>query len=260
MRKLFAFVVCLAMVMIFTQRAQCEREGMTGDDRAQKPSPARMATAPAERSTSQTPPPGPPLSATTPHADQADGPSLPSGTGIKMKLETAISTRTSKAGDIFSGRVTEPVMLDGKTVIPVGAALEGHVVRVTEPRRIKGVPSIDLRPELVTLPNGQTYTINAVVVDTDKRGENSVTDEGRIKGRGHTAKDTREVLIGTGAGAGVGALLGGGQGVIIGAGVGATATITHWLTKRHSAFLSPGTEIVMELSRPMMLTENKPGI
>lgn len=33
-------------------------------------------------------------------------PQLPVGTPVKMKLETAVSTYTSKAGDIFAGRVT----------------------------------------------------------------------------------------------------------------------------------------------------------
>src|SRR5215813_8001575 len=48
---------------------------------------------------------------------------LPAGTAVKMKLETTLSTMTNKSGDAFSGRVTEPVMLNGKTVIPVGASI-----------------------------------------------------------------------------------------------------------------------------------------
>jgi hypothetical protein len=43
--------------------------------------------------------------------------SLPSGTAVHMKLETPISTQTNKVGDTFASRVTEPVMLNGKTVM-----------------------------------------------------------------------------------------------------------------------------------------------
>jgi hypothetical protein len=179
--------------------------------------------------------------------------SLPSGTAVKMKLETPISTHSSKVGDTFAGRVTEPVVLGGKTIIPVGAALEGRVARVAEPRRIKGRPTIDLRPESVTLPNGEKFNISAVLVDTSRRPQTDVNDEGRIKGRGYDGADLKEVAIGTGAGAGVGALVGGGTGALVGAGVGATGTIVHWLTKHKSADLPAGTEIVMELSRPMVL-------
>lgn len=180
--------------------------------------------------------------------------SLPAGTGVKMKLETPISTTRTKVGDSFAGRVTEPVMIENRVVIPVGAAIEGHVVKVSEPRRIKGIPEIDLRPDLLTMPDGTKYTISAVVVDTDKNSGTKVNDEGKIKGSGMSGGDKKEIAIGTGAGLGVGALAGGGKGAFIGATVGATVTVAHWLTKRHSAELPAGSEITMELSRPMAMS------
>ena len=44
--------------------------------------------------------------------------SLPAGTALKVKLENTLSTFSNKPGDPFSGRVTEAVVLDGKTMIP----------------------------------------------------------------------------------------------------------------------------------------------
>jgi hypothetical protein len=183
----------------------------------------------------------------------AQTPSLPAGTEVKMKLETPISTRTTKVGDTFVGRVTEPVMIENKAVIPVGAAIAGHVTKISEPRRIKGVPEIDLRPDLLTMPDGNKYNIVAVVVDTNKSTGTTVTDEGKIKGAGATGTDKKEIAIGTGAGLGVGALAGGGKGALIGATVGASVTVAHWLTKHHSAELPAGSEITMVLSRPMAM-------
>ncbi len=180
--------------------------------------------------------------------------SLPAGTGVKMKLETPISTRTTKVGDSFAGRVTEPVMIENKVVIPVGAAIQGHVSKISEPRRIKGVPEIDLRPDLLTMPDGNKFNISAVVVDTDKNSGTRVTDEGKIKGAGASGSDKKEIAIGTGAGLGVGALAGGAKGALIGATLGASVTVAHWMTKRHSAELPAGSEITMELSRPMAMT------
>ena len=179
--------------------------------------------------------------------------SLPAGTGVKMKLETPISTRTTKVGDSFAGRVTEPVMIENKVVIPVGASIAGHVAKISEPRRIKGVPTMDLRPDMLTMPNGEKYNISAVLVDTNVSGTH-VTEEGKVKGSGHTGSDVKEVAIGTGAGLGVGALAGGGTGALVGATVGASVTVAHWLTKRHSAELPAGSEITMELSRPMAMS------
>ena len=179
--------------------------------------------------------------------------SLPTGTSVKMKLETAISTSTTKPGDRFEGRVTEPVVVDGKTVIPVGASLEGKVTRLTEPRRIKGAPSIELHPEKITMPNGDQFAVNATVVDTSRESHTNVNNEGVIKGQGH---DHRDVVVGGASTAGgmvIGGIAGGGEGLLIGGLIGAAGGATHWLWRHHSAELPAGTEITMELSRPMSL-------
>lgn len=184
---------------------------------------------------------------------------LPQGTPVYMKLETPIATSANKPGDRFAGRVTQPVMLNSKTIIPVGAALEGKVTRADEMRRIKGTPTIELRPELITMPDGTRYSIIATVVDTSDTKDLTVDEEGRIHGRGHDGGDWKETGIASGAGAGIGLWAGGGKGMLIGAGVGATASVVHWLTKTKTAYLPAGTEIIMELSRPMALSSSSAG-
>jgi hypothetical protein len=179
--------------------------------------------------------------------------SLPVGTAVKMKLETAISTRTNKPGDRFSGRVTEGVTLNGRTIIPVGASLEGRIARAQDRRRIRGTPLIDLRPDTIIMPSGDRYTLNAVVVDTNARPDVDVNDEGKLTGRGHDNSDWKETGIVAAGGAIAGGVIAGGEGALIGAGVGATASAVHWLIKTRSAELPAGTEIVLELSRPMSL-------
>ena len=42
--------------------------------------------------------------------------------------------------------------------------------------------------------------------------------------------------------------------MLIGGAVGATATVAHWMGKKNSAMLPAGTELVMELSRPLEMT------
>jgi hypothetical protein len=180
--------------------------------------------------------------------------SLPAGTAVKVKLENALTTFSNKSGDPFSGRVTEAVMLDGKPVIPIGATVQGRVTKVSEPRRIAGKPTIAIFPETIVLPNGERYMLNATLVDTSVRNGTDVNDEGQFKGKGRDGKDMIEIGMGTGGGMLVGGLIGGGKGVLIGGAVGATATVTHWLSKRNSAILPAGTELVMELSRPLEMT------
>lgn len=179
--------------------------------------------------------------------------SLPAGTAVKMKLENTLATFTSKTGDPFSGRVTEAVVMDGKTIIPVGATVQGRVTKVNEPRRIAGKPTIGILPETVVLPNGEKYGLSATLVDTSLRNGTDVNEEGQFKGAGHDGKDLTEAGLGTGGGMLIGGLAGGGKGVLIGGTIGATATVAHWLSKHRSAMLPAGTELVMELSRPMTM-------
>jgi hypothetical protein len=180
--------------------------------------------------------------------------SLPAGTSMKVKLEKTLSTSSSQEGDPFSGRVTEPVVLDGKTVIPIGATVQGRVTKINEPRRISGKPTIGIFPETVVLPNGEHYMLNAALVDTNVGHGTDVNEEGQFKGAGHNGKDITEVGFGTGGGMLVGGLIGGGKGLLIGGTIGATATVAHWLGKHRSTEIPAGTELVLELSRPLAMT------
>jgi len=180
--------------------------------------------------------------------------SVPAGTALKVKLETTLTTFSNKVGDPFTGKVMDPVVLDGKTVIPAGATVQGRVTKVSEPRRIAGKPTIGLFPETLILPNGEHFMLNAPVVDTNLGRGTDVNEEGQFKGNGHNGKDVAEIGIGTGGGMLVGGLIGGGPGLLIGGAIGATATTVHWLGKHRSATLPSGTELTLELSRPLALT------
>jgi hypothetical protein len=180
--------------------------------------------------------------------------SLPAGTAMKIKLQTTLATFSSKQGDTFTGRVTEPVALDGKTIIPVGSTVQGTVGRVAEPRRVQGRPTIALFPHTVILPDGARYDLSATVVDTNLHNGSEVNDEGQFKGKARDQGDNVELAAGAAGGGLIGGLAGGGKGFLVGAAIGAGATTIHWLTKHHSAILPAGTELVMELSRPMEMS------
>jgi hypothetical protein len=144
--------------------------------------------------------------------------------------------------------------MDGKTVIPIGTTIEGRVTKTNEPRRIAGKPTIAIFPENLVLPNGGRFMLNASLVDTNARHGTDVNQEGQFKGDGIDAKDKTEIGIGTGGGMIIGGLADGGKGLLIGGAIGATVTVTHWLGKHRSAMLPAGTELVMELNRPMTMT------
>jgi hypothetical protein len=182
------------------------------------------------------------------------GTSLPAGTGMRLRLETPLSTHRSKVGDVFTARVTEAVVVNGQTMVPVGASVSGRVTKLTEPRRIAGKPTIAVLPDRIIMPNGNQFLITATIVDTAKSSDTTVDDEGRIKGPGRTGRDTIEIAAGSGTGAVIGAMAAGAKGLFLGGGIGFGAVAGYWLMKRHSAELPAGTDITLELNRPVTMS------
>jgi hypothetical protein len=179
---------------------------------------------------------------------------VPAGTALMVKLETTLATFSNKAGDRFRARLNQPVVISGKTMIPAGATVEGRVTKVTEPRRISGKPTIGILPEAVIMPSGERYFLDATLIDTNIGQGTDVNEEGQFKGSGHDRRDTLETGGGAAGGMLVGGLIGGGPGLLIGGAVGAGSTTVHWLTKHRSATLPAGTQLTLELNRPLTLT------
>jgi hypothetical protein len=178
---------------------------------------------------------------------------VPAGTALMVKLETTLATFSNKAGDPFQGRLTQPVVLDGNTVIPAGATVEGRVTKVAEPRRISGKPTIGILPEALVLPTGERFFLDATLVDTNAGRDTDVTNEGVFKGAGHDRRDEMETGGGTAGGMLIGGLVGGPVGVVVGGAIGAGSTGAHWLSKHRSATLPAGTLLTIELNRPLTM-------
>ena len=167
-----------------------------------------------------------------------------------VQLDTTLATFSNRIGDPFQAKVTQPVVVNGATVIPVGSTVEGRVTKVSEPRRISGRPTIGILPEAVILPSGERYYLDATLTDTNIRGTD-VDQEGQFKGQTHDRRDTLEAGGGAAGGMLIGGLIGGGPGVLIGGAVGAGSATAHWLAKHRSAILPAGTQLTLELNRPM---------
>jgi len=178
---------------------------------------------------------------------------VPAGTALMVRLDTTLATFSNRPGDPFQGKITQAVVVNGQTLIPVGATVEGRVTKVTEPRRISGKPMIGILPEAVIMPTGERFYLDATLTDTNIHGTD-VTSEGQFKGSGHDKRDTIETGAGTAGGMLIGGIAGGPVGMLVGGAVGAGATTTHWLVKHRSATLPAGTQLTLELNRPMSMT------
>ena len=178
---------------------------------------------------------------------------VPAGTALMVRLDTTLATFSNRAGDPFRGSVTQPVVINGQTLIPAGATIEGRVTKISEPRRISGKPTIGILPEAVILPSGERYYLDATLTDTNIHGSD-VSSEGQYKGSGHDRRDTIEQGAGTAGGMLIGGLVGGPAGILVGGIIGAGSTSTHWLVKHRSATLPAGTQLTLELNRPLNMT------
>ena len=193
-----------------------------------------------------------------PSAPDSPGAAVPAGTALMVRLDTTLATFSNRVGDPFRGSITQPVAVNGVTVIPAGATVEGRITKLSEPRRITGKPTIGILPEAVILPTGERYYLDATLVDTNIGQGTDVNSEGQFKGSGHDRHDTIEEGGGAAGGMVIGGLIGGGPGVLIGGAVGATSTTVHWLVKHRSATLPAGTQLTLELNRTMTMTSAAP--
>lgn len=189
-----------------------------------------------------------------PVSAEANAP-VPAGTVLMVRLDTTLATFSNRPGDPFRGIINQPVMVHGETLIPAGAVVEGRVTKVSEPRRISGRPTIGILPEAVIFPNGQRYYLDATLTDTNIPGSD-VNDEGQFKGSGHDRRDTLEQGGGTAGGMLIGGLIGGPPGILVGGLIGAGSGTGFWLAKHRSAILPAGTELTLELNRPLSMSGN----
>ena len=140
-------------------------------------------------------------------AAQTNAP-VPAGTALIVELDTTLATFSNRVGDPFQAKVTQAVVVNGVTLVPVGATVEGRVTQVREPRRISGKPTIGILPEAMILPTGERYYLDATLIDTNIHGTD-VSSEGQFKGSGHDRRDQLEIGGGTAGGMLVGGLIGG---------------------------------------------------
>ena len=90
--------------------------------------------------------------------DRSDPVTVPEQTAIHVTLDQALASNQSRPGDHFEATVAEPVIIEGKTVIPQGAHAEGLVVDAKQSGRLMGRARLQLALKTVAV-NGQTYDV-----------------------------------------------------------------------------------------------------
>ena len=178
------------------------------------------------------------------------------GTIIRARLLDRLSTSDSQNGDAFRATVASDVMQGGQILIPAGAQIDGLVVSASA-GHFGGHGAILLRPQTVTLADGQHYKLFAQISDTPG-SRTRIMREGEIAPSSRLKKDGIEYGGVVGAGAVTGAILGGPAGALAGTIVGASVVTVHLLMDRPQATLDTGTVLVFTLTEPLDLVAAGP--
>jgi len=168
----------------------------------------------------------------------AERTAVPVGTEMAVRLQSTLSTKTTKPGDRFTAVVAAPVYVDGEVVIPEGARVEGSVLLSEEPGKASGRGYLQLGYEELSF-GGQTHRLDTRSV--------------RYESASGTKKDA--AMIGGGAVAGgiLGGIVGGSagsaaKGAVVG---GAAGTATSLLTRGPQLTLAAGTVLRVRLDREL---------
>jgi hypothetical protein len=83
---------------------------------------------------------------------------VPSGTLLKVRVNESLSTNKNVRDDRFDGTLTDPVIVNGQTVVPVGTRLTGHVLENHPAGIVKGRAQLMLALDAIEY-RGHTFTL-----------------------------------------------------------------------------------------------------
>ena len=165
--------------------------------------------------------------------------SVPAGTPIHVTLDQSIASNRNRAGDDFEASLSQPVVLNGKTVIPKGARVRGIIVDSKESGRLQGVARLQLELREVVV-GSKSYDLET----------SSVTRTGS----NHNKRNLGYIGGGSAGGALIGAIAGGGKGAVIGAAVGAGAgTAGAAATGKKDIIIPAETPLSFTLTQPVTI-------
>ncbi len=144
---------------------------------------------------------------------------IPSGTALRVRLQSSISSASAQPGDRFHAVLNSPLRVHGQTVAPSGSEVVGKVVAAEHSGRLEHPGFLSLELDSIQI-----------------QGKNVPVHTSRVSAKGASHKTRNLSWIGGGAGGGalLGGLMGGGKGAAIGAAAGAGAgTATAAATGKH---------------------------
>lgn len=161
---------------------------------------------------------------------------IPAGTEFDVALDQGLSSRTANLEDRVEATTLDPIIIDGREVVPAGTPVSGVVREVQSADRLQKDGRLALDFRNLNMDTGRTsIRASTVSVGEERSGGSSLKKGG----------------LGAVLGGVVGGILDGKKGAIIGAVVGAGGTLA--ATKGENVELPEGTVIRLRLDEPVRI-------
>ena len=164
---------------------------------------------------------------------------LPAGTLLRVRLDNSVGSDISRVEDSVRARLVNPIVIEGRTVVPAGSAVTGSVTQATRSGKVKGRARLGVRfHTLSPVGDDQRYRIN--------------TQTWARTAPATKKKDAATIAVPAAGGAIVGGLIGGKKGAGIGAAAaGGAGTAVVLSTRGKEVRLGRGAVLLVRLSDPL---------
>ena len=228
-------MICVCLIAGLLAATSCTKikPGTTDDSGNSQPSSAGQRSGPS----SPVPDAGPAAPAPPPPAPEPIV--VPKGTVLTVRLQQALGSKSNQAGDRFVATLAKPVVVDGKTIAPAGAATSGSITEAHAAGRFKGAATLKVALNSITI-DGKSYRVQTMSLSQTSKGKGKRT----------------ATMVGGGAGGGalIGGIAGGGKGALIGGLVGAgVGTVGAAFTGKRDITLPAESAVSFQMTSELVL-------
>jgi len=90
--------------------------------------------------------------------------SLPGGTAVNAELNSSVDSKKAKVGDKVEAHTTEEIRYAGRTIVPKGAKLEGHVTEATARSKGDSGSTLAIQFDKAIAKKGQDIPLNVAIL------------------------------------------------------------------------------------------------
>jgi hypothetical protein len=164
---------------------------------------------------------------------------IPAGTPITVRLQEAVSSASARPGDQFEAVLEQPIVVDGQTVAPEGAAVTGRVVAARHSGRLMHPGYLRIALASMSIDGKAVPVQSSSVI---------------VAGASHKRRNFAWIGGGAGGGALIGALASGGSGALIGSAIGAAGgTTAAFATGKKDVGFGAERRLTFRLIRPVTI-------